>query len=85
MTLLLWALFGVINGLIINALEPKQKTSTLMASVLGAAGAVTGGIFAYIVFSGDLGSINSTTVVLVILEGALLALLLSGKAFRKVS
>jgi uncharacterized membrane protein YeaQ/YmgE (transglycosylase-associated protein family) len=84
MTILLWALFGVINGLIINALEPEKKAGRLAASLLGAAGAVTGGMAAYIFFNGNLGTINSTTVVLIILEGTLLALLLSGKAFQKI-
>lgn len=84
MTLLLWALFGVITGLTIHALDAQKQTGRLMAAILGAAGAVSGGLCAYFFFSGNMGSINSTTIVLMVVEASLLVLLLSGKAFHKM-
>lgn len=84
MILVLWALFGVITGLVLHTLEGEKQTGKVAAALLGAAGAVTGGLCAYIFFSGNIGSINSTTIVLMVLEASLLVLLLSGKAFRKM-
>ncbi len=84
MTLLLWIIFGIINGLILHQFESSQyRGSSLVAAFFGVLGAVSGGITAYYLFGGIIESPNIISLSILALEGGVLLLLLKGKAFRQ--
>lgn len=81
MTILLWAMFGMINGLLINAFGGEKKATSLGAALIGGVGAISGGTFAYLLF-GQSSSVNIFSLSLLLLEGIVLAFVLSGRAFK---
>ena len=86
MNILSFIIFGLINGFIINLLESKNgKGSYLGAMSMGIFGALTGGMFALLIFGGlDLPSYNASLVSIVAIEGILLFLLF-GKEIKKIT
>lgn len=86
MNILPFILFGLINGLIINALEPDEKKgSYLGAVVIGMLGALTGGTVAMFLFGRvQLLTFSPTFIVIIVIEAILLFLLLFGKGLKKV-
>lgn len=86
MSILSFILFGLINGFIINLLEPKDgKGNYIGAMCMGIIGAVTGGMFAYAIFRGiEIPSFNASLISILAIEGVLLFLLL-GKQNNKTT
>lgn len=80
MTVTLWAIFGMINGLLIHKLSSRGE-SKMIAAIVGGAGGISGGLFAYLIFGQSSLSLNVLSLIILILEGGVLLLLLSGRAF----
>ena len=79
-----WILFGVVNGLILNALEPNpSKGGRMSAMILGIVGALSGGLLAFLFFGGATTGLNVMLYSIVAIEIALLLFLYAGRAFRK--
>ena len=84
MTVFAWILFGVVNGLILNALEPNpSKGGRMSAMILGIVGALSGGLLAFLFFGGVTTGLNAMLYSVVAIELALLVLLYAGRVFRK--
>lgn len=84
MTVVAWILFGVVNGLILNALEPDpRKGGRISAVILGMAGALSGGLLAFLFFGGVTTGLNVMLYSVVGIEIALLLFLYGGKMLRK--
>ena len=82
MNILSWILFGLIVGLIANAIEPSHKSGGLFGSILlGIVGALVGGFLANLIFGVSIAGFN-TAAFLVAIAGSLL-LLFFGKAVRR--
>jgi len=84
MNIFAFILFGLINGLIINSLEPDDKKgSYLGAMMMGMLGALTGGMVAFMIF-GNIQTLTFSPSMMAILaiEGVLLFLLLFGKVAK---
>ncbi len=84
MTVLLWVIFGIINGLIIHQFEnPQNKGSNIIAALWGIVGAVSGGVVAYYIFGGITAAPNIITFSILALECGVLLLLMKNKAFKQ--
>lgn len=84
MTVLLWAFFGIVNALILRTFASrKEKGSFLMTGIVGACGATSGGLVAQTLFQPEVVSISVMSLGILLLEGILLMLIISGKAFTK--
>lgn len=85
MNILAWALFGVINGLVLYYFDDKKETmNPALAIGLGILGALSGGTAAYLLFGGIQTAFNSTLLLVVFFEIMLLFLLISGKSIKKI-
>lgn len=83
MNILSWILFGLIVGIIANAIDPSPNRDGIVGSVLlGILGALVGGFLANLFF-GIFITGFSVSAFLVAVAGSLL-LLFFGKALRKV-
>ena len=83
MNILSWILFGLIVGIVTNAIDPTPNKSGAIGSVLlGVFGALTGGLLANLIFGITISGFNATTF-LVAIAGSLL-LLFFGKAMRRI-
>lgn len=83
MNILSWILFGLIVGIVANAIDPSPNKSGITNSILlGVVGALVGGFLANLLFGITITGFNITTF-LVAIAGSLL-LLFFGKAMRKV-
>jgi len=85
MNLFAWALFGVINGLILNLLDknPKKEQSA-GAMMLGMLGAVSGGTVAYLLFGGMKSTFDLTLLLIVLFEAILVYMLTAKKPLYKL-
>ena len=83
MNILSWILFGLIVGIVANAIDPTPTKSGVTGSILlGVVGALVGGLLANLIFGITVSGFNFTTF-LVAIAGSLL-LLFFGKAMRRV-
>ncbi len=82
MDLLAWIIFGLITGVVANAIDPHPSSGGVVgAIVLGVVGAVIGGFIANLTFGVGVTGFNVTSFAVAIL-GALL-LLYVGRALRR--
>ena len=82
MNILSWILFGLVVGIIANALDPNPNRGGVLGAVLlGIAGALLGGFVANLFFGISVTGFNLTSF-LVAIAGSLLLLFL-GRAFRR--
>ncbi len=82
MNVLAWIVFGLIVGVIANAIEPgPQRGGLIGAILLGIVGALVGGFLADLVFGVTVTGFNLTSF-LVAIAGSLL-LLFIGRAIRR--
>ena len=82
MNLLSWMIFGLIVGIIANAIDPDPNRGGILGSILlGVVGALVGGFLANLVFGVSVTGFNLTSF-LVAIAGSLL-LLFIGRAVRR--
>lgn len=82
MSIIAWLLFGLIVGIIANAIDPEKETGgTLGAIVLGIVGALVGGFLANLIFGTSMSGFNLTSF-LIAVAGSLI-LLFAGRAIRR--
>ena len=82
MNVLSWILFGLIVGIVANAIDPSPNRGGILGSVLlGIVGALVGGFLANLVFGITVTGFNLTSF-LVAIAGSLI-LLLVGRAVRR--
>jgi uncharacterized membrane protein YeaQ/YmgE (transglycosylase-associated protein family) len=72
MNLLSWIIFGMLNGIVANALDPYVRSQLTVSILLGIIGAMIGGILAFLFFGRPDGF--SLTVFLMAMAGSFLAL-----------
>lgn len=83
MNILSWILFGIIVGIIANAIDSSPNRSDVGASILlGVVGALVGGFFANLIFGITIVGF-SMTAFLVSIAGSLLVLFF-GKAVKRI-
>ena len=83
MNIISWILFGLIVGIVANAIDPSPNKSGVTVSILlGVVGALVGGLLANLIFGISVSGFNVTTF-LVAIAGSLL-LLFFGKAMRRI-
>lgn len=84
MNVLLWILFGLVAGLIAQAIDPRRNNGGILGTlVLGIAGALVGGFLASLIFGVGVTGFNLTSLIIAVL-GAIILLYL-GRAIRKAS
>ncbi len=82
MTFLLWIVFGLIVGVVANAVDPRpQEGGMLGAIVLGILGAVVGGFLSNLIFGVGVTGFNLSSFIVAILGAVLL--LGVGRAMRR--
>lgn len=82
MNILSWILFGLIVGIIANAIDPTaSRGGAIGAMLLGIVGALVGGLLANIVFGVGITGFNLTSF-LIAVAGSLV-LLFVGQAIRR--
>ncbi len=82
MNVISWLIFGMIVGIVANAIDPADNKGGLFGSILlGIVGALVGGFLANLVFGINVTGFNVTSF-LVAIAGSLL-LLFVGKAMRR--
>jgi uncharacterized membrane protein YeaQ/YmgE (transglycosylase-associated protein family) len=82
MNILSWIFFGLIVGVVANAIDPAPNRSGIIGSMLlGIVGALAGGFLANLIFGMTVTGFNTTSF-LVAIAGSLV-LLFVGKAIRK--
>ena len=82
MNIVSWILFGLIVGVVANAIDPHPNKGGLIGSMLlGIVGALTGGFLANIIFGITVTGFNLTSF-LVAVAGSLI-LLFVGRALRR--
>ena len=82
MNLVSWVLFGLIVGIVANAIDPEPARGGLVSAILlGIVGALVGGFLANLIFGISVTGFNLTSF-LVAIAGSLI-LLFVGKAVRK--
>jgi uncharacterized membrane protein YeaQ/YmgE (transglycosylase-associated protein family) len=82
MDLLAWAVFGLIAGVIANAIDPHESSGGILgAIVLGVVGAMVGGFLANLVFGVGVSGFNISSLVVAVL-GSLLVLM-AGRALSR--
>lgn len=81
MNILSWILFGLIVGIVANAMDPSPNRGILGSVLLGIVGALVGGFLANLIFGVSITGFN-VTAFLVAIAGSLL-LLFFGRALRR--
>ena len=82
MNVLSWIIFGMIVGIVANAIDPSPSRGGILGSILlGIIGALVGGFLANLIFGITVTGFNVTSF-LVAIAGSLL-LLFAGKAMRR--
>ncbi len=83
MNLLVWIIFGLIVGIIANAIDPAPSRGGIIGAVLlGIVGALVGGFLSSALIGVGISGFNLTSLVIAVL-GSLL-LLFVGKAARSI-
>jgi len=84
MNVLAWLVFGLIVGVVANAIDPAPSHGGwLGAIVLGILGAMVGGFLASLIFGVGVSGFDFTSFIVAVL-GSLL-LLYAGRAFRRAA
>lgn len=82
MSLLAWLIFGLLVGIVANAIDPKPSYGGIIGAVVfGTAGALVGGFIASFYMGSGIGGFNILSVVIAFI-GAL-GLLMIIKTFRR--
>ena len=82
MNLLSWIIFGLITGIVANAIDPEQNRGGILGAILlGIVGALVGGFLANLIFGVSVTGFNLTSF-LVAVAGSLI-LLFVGRAMRR--
>ncbi len=82
MNILLWVVFGLLVGIVANAIDPRPaQGGALGAIILGIIGAVVGGFIANLLFGVGITGFNLTSFAVSVL-GALFVLML-GRALKR--
>ena len=82
MSFLSWILFGLVVGIVANAIDPSPAKGGILGSILlGIVGAVVGGFLANLIFGINVTGFNVSSF-LVAIAGSLLLLFL-GRAMRR--
>ncbi len=82
MSIISWLLFGLIIGIIANAIDPETNSGgAIGAIVLGIVGALVGGFLANLIFGVSITGFNLTSF-LIAVAGSLV-LLFAGRAIRR--
>lgn len=82
MNTLSWIIFGLIVGIIANAIDPQpERGGVLGAMVLGVVGAVVGGFLANVLFGLSITGFNLTSFAIAV-AGSLI-LLFAGRALQR--
>jgi uncharacterized membrane protein YeaQ/YmgE (transglycosylase-associated protein family) len=85
MNILLWALFGLINGLLLNTFDKSPKKESMTGSMLlGMFGAISGGAVAYLLFGGVQSGFDMTLVLVMFFEAVLIYMLTSKKSLHRI-
>lgn len=79
--MLSWILFGLIVGVVAGALDDAEG-GILNYLLLGAGGALLGGILANMIFGGGVAGFNATAFI--IASFGAVAILLGGRALRRI-
>ena len=83
MNIISWILFGLIVGIVANAIDPSPNKGGIIGSILlGIVGSLVGGFLANLIFGLTITGFN-VTAFLIAIAGSLL-LLFFGKALKKV-
>ncbi len=81
MNLLSWGLFGIIVGIVANALDPIPDRGGLLGAImLGVVGAVVGGFLSNLIFGIGVTGFNLTSFIVAVTGS--LGLLLVGRVLR---
>lgn len=82
MNILSWILFGLIVGIIANAIDPNPESGGLLGAILlGIGGALLGGFVADLIFGVGVSGFNLTSFIIAV-AGSLL-LLFVGRTLRR--
>jgi uncharacterized membrane protein YeaQ/YmgE (transglycosylase-associated protein family) len=81
MNILAWILFGIIVGIVANAIGSSPNSGFMGSALLGIVGALVGGFIVNLIFGVSISGFNAS-VFLVAIAGSLL-LLSFGKALKK--
>ena len=82
MNVLAWLVFGVIVGVVANAIDPEPNRGGLLGAILlGVVGAMIGGFLANLLFGVSVTGFNVTSFIVAV-AGSLL-LLFAGRALRR--
>jgi uncharacterized membrane protein YeaQ/YmgE (transglycosylase-associated protein family) len=82
MNILSWILFGIIVGVVANAIDPAPNRNGIVGSMLlGIVGALVGGFLANLFFGMNISGFNTASFLVAI--GGSLILLFLGKTFRR--
>lgn len=85
MILVAWIIFGLLNALVLSSLDDSRKEGTLRgALLLGGVGAISGAMFAYLLFSGSNLHIVPGSAALLTLDCIALALLIQFRNLRHI-
>ncbi len=83
MSILAWVTFGLLVGIIANAIDPETGTTGILgAIVLGIIGALIGGFLANLLFGSSVTGLNLTSFIIAV-AGSLI-FLLAGRVFRRI-
>ncbi len=81
MNIISWILFGLIVGIVSNAIDPAPSRGLLNSILLGVVGALVGGFLADLIFGVGVTGFNLTSF-LIAIAGSLLMLFV-GRAVRR--
>ncbi len=82
MNLLSWALFGLIVGIVANAVDPSPNSGGLFGTILlGVAGALVGGFLANLLFGVGVSGFDLTSFIVAVAGS--LVVLFGAKALRR--
>lgn len=83
MNIISWVLFGILIGSIANLIDPKPIKGGIMGTaILGAAGALSGGFLATLLFKTTLMEFDIVSF-LIAIGGSLILLIVGGKVLKK--
>lgn len=83
MNLIIWILFGLIVGIVANALDPRPAQGGIVgAIILGILGSVVGGFIGDLIFGVGVTGFNLSSFIIAV-AGSLLVLYIA-RAFRRV-
>ena len=82
MNIISWILFGLLVGIVANAIDPQKHRGGLLGSILlGVGGALVGGLIANLFFGMNTATFTLSSFLVAV--GGALFLLLAGRAMRR--